>query len=383
MSNSVTVPTNICTVTFDDTDSSPTLAIEGDTSWIKGRRCLLQFDDEYVAHITYLSDDTSFETASGQAITKGVLRGSYSYSANSTDVCWMTELPEYWYHMDESADGIHVLNISPSEIDGWKHSLRVYVSVTEMAIRKTFGVYGSAYGGQSTGNETIESLDSFLYTCDGSTKLFELISYDTHCKIAHLFYAKYGNRNPQTMDLFGYGESSYTRTCGTTASLGNSDGHTDTQVSFLGIEDFYGGKYEFMSGINDNVGTYYIYQGLQPDQIPTVDYRTVDCGFTSNKYGYITNLKWGEYADMIPTGFNSGSSTTHYCDYGDVANSGWRVAVRSGRSASDNGGVAFFDAYYSSSSSDANFGSRIEYRGDVVVEDYLISSALIVGSDEK
>lgn len=84
---------------------------------------------------------------------------------------------------------------------------------------------------------------------------------------------------------------------------------------------------------------------------------------------------------MIPTGFNSGSSTTHYCDYGYVAYSGWRVAMRSRYSAAASGGVAYFHAYYSSDSY-ATVGSRIEYRGDVVVEDYLISDAQIIGSDE-
>ena len=46
------------------------------------------------------------------------------------------------------------------------------------------------------------------------------------------------------MDKFGYGEASNTRTIGTTSSLGNNDGKTSTQISFLGIEDFYGEKGE-------------------------------------------------------------------------------------------------------------------------------------------
>ncbi len=46
------------------------------------------------------------------------------------------------------------------------------------------------------------------------------------------------------MEQFGTGENLYTRTIGTTSSLGNNDGKTSTQISFLGIEDFYGGKNE-------------------------------------------------------------------------------------------------------------------------------------------
>lgn len=51
---------------------------------------------------------------------------------------------------------------------------------------------------------------------------FDIIDYETHCKIAHLFYAKYANRNPQEMSQFGYGDGSYSRTIGTTSSLGNN-----------------------------------------------------------------------------------------------------------------------------------------------------------------
>lgn len=133
----------------------------------------------------------------------------------------------------------------------------------------------SKKGGQSTGRLTSVVFHNYA-TALGSG--FDIIDYETHCKIAHLFYAKYANRNPQAMDQFGTGEDSYTRIIGTTSSLGNNDGKTSTQISFLGIEDFYGGKYEWMGGIHSNGPIYYIYDGFEPDAVPTASYRTVDVG---------------------------------------------------------------------------------------------------------
>ena len=165
------------------------------------------------------------------------------------------------------------------------------------------------------------------------------------------------------MSQFGYGENSYTRTIGTTSSLGNNDGKTSTQISFLGIEDFYGGKYEWMSGIHSNGSIHYIYDGFEPDAVPTASYRTVDVG-GSARSGYISKVYWGEHGDMIPTKV-SASYTTHYCDWGHVASSGWSVAIRSDDSAGDYCGVACFYAYYGSGSSYDDFGSRIQYRGKI------------------
>ena len=165
------------------------------------------------------------------------------------------------------------------------------------------------------------------------------------------------------MSQFGYGENSYTRTIGTTSSLGNNDGKTSTQISFLGIEDLYGGKYEWMSGIHSNGSIYYIYDGFEPDAVPTASYRTVVVG-GSDRSGYISKVYWGEHGDMIPTEV-SASSTTHYCDWGDVAYSGWLVTMCSGSSANGYGGVAYFKANYGSGYSNAGVGSRIQYRGKI------------------
>lgn len=207
---------------------------------------------------------------------------------------------------------------------------------------------------------------------------FDIIDYETHCKIAHLFYAKYGNRNPQGMSQFGSGENLYNRIIGTTSSLGNNDGKTSTQITFLGIEDFYGGKYEWMSGLHSNDSIYYIYDGFEPNNIPTVNYRTIDIG-GSYIDGFISKVYWGEHGDMIPIEISK-SSAIHYCDWGDTTRSSWQVARRSYQSNFDDGGVACFVA--SDKSSDANryIDTRIQYRGSIqVIEDPAEFKALPVG----
>lgn len=339
---------------FKDSDGANTLEQNGgtDTSWIKGKRCLVKKTSSGVA-ICYLDENNS------ELFHDGTTAASLDRSMGQ----WMTDVPEYYFNVDESTSGVHALQVSQFQQDGWKQSRRVLVGVTEAV--SDGGKLWSMKGGNSTRSLTSKSFHNLAIALGSG---FDIIDYETHCKIAHLFYAKYANRNPQEMSQFGYGESSYIRTIGTTSSLGNNDGKTSTQISFLGIEDFYGGKYEWMSGIHSNGSIYYIYDGFEPDAVPTASYRTVDVG-GSARSGYISKVYWGEHGDMIPTEV-SASSTTHYCDWGRVAASGWRVAWRSYYSADAYGGVACFYAGYDSGRSDAAIGSRIQYRGSIqVIED--------------
>lgn len=349
---------------FKDSDGANALEQNGgtDTSWIKGKRCLVKKTSSGVA-ICYLDENNSELFHDGT--TAASLDGSMGQ--------WMTDVPEYYFNVDESTSGVHALQVSQFQQDGWKQSRRVLVGVTE-AVNVSNKLW-SKKGGQSTGSLTSVVFHNYA-TALGSG--FDIIDYETHCKIAHLFYAKYANRNPQEMSQFGYGENSYARTIGTTSSLGNNDGKTSTQISFLGIEDFYGSKYEWMSGIHSNGSIYYIYDGFEPDAVPTASYRTVDAG-GSARSGYISKVYWGEHGDMIPTEV-SASSTTHYCDWGNGAYSGWYVAVRSGSSTYDYGGVACFYDHNDSGGSNANFGSRIQYRGSIqVIEDPAEFKSLPVG----
>ena len=351
---------------FVDSDPNPALTQDGSTdkSWIVGRRCLAKKTDNGVA-ICYLDENNSELFHDG--VTPAVLDGTMGQ--------WMTDLPEDYFHVDESVEGTHKFQVLPTERTGWKKSRRVLLGVTKGVIRD--GKLWSVSGEAPTTNETIITFHNNAIACgDG----FDIIDYETHCKLAHLFYAKYADRNPQAMEQFGTGSNTTGRTSGTTASLGNNDGKSDTQVAFLGVEDPYGNVYEWMSGIHHNGQTYYIYDGFEPDQVPTAPYREYTTQLTT-QYGYISKVEWGEYGDMIPTEL-SGSSTTHYCDYGgyDVCSSGWCVFDRSCNYSSNDGGFTCFYGASSSSFANSGIGSRLQYRGTIeVIDDPATFIAMPVG----
>lgn len=236
----------------------------------------------------------------------------------------MTDIPSYRYSYtgfkhDNNYDIINYITLTHNDVDDnitkWGNKglfRRCLVGVTEAV------VVNSKLWSRKTGDEySTGNLESRLFH-DYATALgagFDIIDYETHCKIAHLFYAKYADRNPQGMDRFGTGEDSFDRIIGTTSSLGNNDGKTSTQISFLGIEDFYGGK----------------------------------------------------HGDMIPKAIDIFSSNFHYCDFGyiDGSSGRWQGVTRSGYGASLYNGVAFF----SDGGSWAYKGTRIQYRGTMQVID--------------
>lgn len=355
---------------FVDSDPNPALTQDGSTdkSWIVGRRCLAKKTDNGVA-VCYLDENNSELFHDG--VTPAVLDGTMGQ--------WMTDLPEYYFHVDESVAGTHKFQVLPTEQADWKKSRRVLLGVTKGVIRdgKLWSVSGEA---PDTGSN-IEQFHDYAVVCgDG----FDIIDYETHCKLAHLFYTKYANRNPQVMSQFGTGSDTdlIGRTSGTTASLGNNDGKSDTQVSFLGVEDPYGNVSEWMGGIHHDDQNYYIYDGFEPGQIPTVPYRKYITPLSYSS-GYISKVEWGEYGDMIPTEL-SGSSSTHYCDNGIVVSNKWfstdTSVKRSGYSSNNDGGFSYFDGGDSHSTGSVNVGSRLQYRGNIeVIDDPATFIAMPVG----
>ena len=142
-----------------------------------------------------------------------------------------------------------------------------------------------------------------------------------------------------------FGRTPYNGIIGTTSTLGNNDGHTSTQTAIFGIEDWYGGKGEFIGGIhsyrnNEDVVSFYIYDGFETNEVPTVPYRTITYrNFSKN--GYISRMEWGSHADLIPIE-TSGSSRYFYPDYGEVGNYGLNIAHRSCDGDNTDGGLFHF-----------------------------------------
>lgn len=350
---------------FVDSDPNPALTQDGSTdkSWIVGRRCLAKKTDNGVA-VCYLDENNSELFHDG--VTPAVLDGTMGQ--------WMTDLPEYYFHVDESVEGTHKFQVLPTEQADWKKSRRVLLGVTKGVIRD--GKLWSVSRKKPTVSQTPIVFHNDAVACGNG---FDIIDYETHCKLAHLFYTKYADRNPQAMEQFGTGPDAVGGISGTTVLLGNNDGKSDTQVVFLGVEDPYRNVFEWMGGIHRNGQTYYIYDGFEPDQVPTVPYREYTALLT-NQYGSISKVEWGEHGDMIPTEL-SGSSTTHYCDIGAyIGSSNWSVIYRSCSYSYVDGGFAGFLAGDSSSTVDPEIGSRLQYRGNIeVIDDPATFIAMPVG----
>lgn len=337
--------------------------IQNDISWIKGKRCLVKKTDNGVA-ICYLDENNSELFHDGTTVAK--LDGSMGQ--------WMTDLPEFNIECVEGEDDWVKLYISKDKEIGHK-SRRVLVGVTK-AINRSGKLWSAKHSpgvpdDSIRGTTSLSSITFHNYANALGTG-FDIIDYETHCKLAYMFMAKYGSRNPQGMKQFGSGGSVINSILGTTSTLGNADGKTNTQVNIFGVEDPYLSIYEWMGGIHwdGNNGIYYIYDGFEPDKVPTVPYRTlIDTPYYSS--AYIDRMYFGDHADLIPIRLceSTGTAKTFYCDYGYIGYSEWKVVNRSSKSSLPNGGFFCFDAHQLSSAAHEYYGSRLQYRGKITVID--------------
>jgi len=69
---------------------------------------------------------------------------------------------------------------------------------------------------------------------------------------------------------------------------------------------------------------------------------------------------------VIPVGSVSGSSSTNYCDIYYISTASSRVVYRGDSFAYPFGGVSMSYAYYDSSYTYTNIGSRLAFRGRLV-----------------
>ena len=232
-----------------------------------------------------------------------------------------------------------------------------------------------------------------------------------HWRIANLSYAKYGRKNMQ--EQCGAGSHSNTRTTGGTASRGMQDtvGYEEakginpnvtnslvdnlvhqyawyverdeygaakvTQVNnicCLGYEDIYGHKYDMMDRVDipntsGNVGKWRIWM---PDgTIMMVKGAT-------NGDSWITAVAHGKWMAVVPVGAVSGSSSTYYSDKYWFSSASGRVVYRGYSYADAGGGVSSANAINDASNAYANVGSRLAFRGKIVMAQSVAAYKAIV-----
>lgn len=362
-------------VQFDETTSTTTLERGGNLDIItnltsKFKRCLALPQNDGSAAIAYLNSTDSNKWEDGSTVNR---TGAYHY------VYYMVHFPKYYYRTELVSIGKFKLYISDRKLtDSYKEERECLIGVFEAY--NTDGKLTSRPNTTSTGNQTIETFFNQAQT-NGSN--WGLIDYRAHKTIANLFCAKYGNTNISTDNSSipcSGGTHSWDGSTGATVSLGNRDGKSSKSSNFLGLEDCYYGKYEFVQGINIINRQWIVYDGglkvnTDLSGLTSAGYTNVrqivassSSSIAASSSGWITGIAHGEYADIMPTYVSGGSDTTYYAAY-YYQNMGNRVLLRSSYSNNESGcGVFFSDTESVSSFSHSTAGSRLGFYGNIVVK---------------
>lgn len=357
-------------VEFDDTTPTTVLNRGGNLDVItsltsKFKRCLALPQNDGTAAIAYLNANNSNKWEDGTEI---------AYSGDFHYVYFMVHFPKYYYRCEQTSTDKWKLYISEKQInDNYKEEKECLIGVFEAY--NTDGKLTSRINTLSTASQTITS---FFNQARANGSNWGLIDYRAHKTIANMFCAKYGNTNISTKNSSipcsggtkAY-DSGYT---GSTMSLGNNDGLSNTSSNFLGLEDCYYGKWEFVQGINIISRNWIVYDGgLNVDkginELISAGYTNIrNAGTGASANNYITKISHGEYADVVPVAVSGGSDTTYYADY-YWQNTGNRIFLRSGSSGDGSYcGVFVALADSDSSGSHTNFGSRLGFYGDIVIK---------------
>lgn len=368
----------------DENNSSTTCATGGNRNVIeslrsKFKRCIAKPYGDDAALISYCNEENSANWPDGSGIDIVFARKENR----------MVHFPKYYHKTVERSPGIWRTYISEQQIDS------DYIEEPEMllgtfeAYTNTDGTLLSAWGVTSTASQTMAT---FVSQAKSNGPLWGIEDYRSHATIARMFCAYYKTTNISTSNSaipcsggtkrYNYGIT------GATITLGNRDGKKATtsdtsyySTNFLGLEDCYYSKWEFVQGINILKGKYVVYDG---GSFPDKDVAELEAAGATNirVVGYEPNpaateayngwtkaVAQGKYGDVVPTA-HGGSETTYYSDYSWFNPTGNRIFLRSGRS--DNGsqcGVFVAHAHNASSHSSATLGARLAFYGKIVVVD--------------
>ena len=369
----------------DENNSSTTCATGGNRNVIdslksKFKRCVAKPYEDDAALISYLSETNSYKWSDDTIAEWGINDKSNL----------MVHFPKYYHKTIERSPGIWRTYISEQQIDS------DYIEEPEMllgafeAIKFSDKDYiSSVYNQVSTASQTIAT---FVTQAKVNGSMWGIGDYRSHATIARMFCAYYKTTNISTSNSSipcsgGTKRYNYGKTGGT-MTLGNRDGKAavveDTgyySTNFLGLEDCYYSKWEFVQGINILKGKYVVYDGGSfPDKdvaeleaagatnIRVVGYEPNPAA-TAGYNGWTKAVAQGKYGDVVPTA-HGGSETTYYSDYSWFNPTGNRTFLRSGDSGNGSRcGVFVAHAGHASSDSWSSIGARLAFYGKIVVVD--------------
>lgn len=345
----------------------------------KFKRCIAKPYGDDAALISYCNEENSANWPDGSAIDIDLSRKENR----------MVYFPKYYHKTVERSPGIWRTYISEQQIDGdYIEEPEMLLSTFE-AYTNTDGTLMSVWGVASTASQTMAT---FVSQAKSNGPLWSIGDYRSHATIARMFCAYYKTTNISTSNSaipcsggtkrYNYGIT------GATITLGNRDGKKATtndtsyySTNFLGLEDCYYSKWEFVQGINILKGKYVVYDGGSfPDKdvaeleaagatnIRVVGYEPNPAA-TDGYNGWTKAVAQGKYGDVVPTA-HGGSETTYYSDYSWFNPTGNRIFLRSGCSGyGSRCGVFVASANGASSNSWAGIGARLAFYGKIVVVD--------------
>ena len=368
----------------NETASSTTCLTGGNRNVIeslrsKFKRCIAKPYGDDAALISYCNEENSANWPDGSAIDIDLSRKENR----------MVYFPKYYHKTVERSPGIWRTYISEQQIDSdYIEEPEMLLSTFE-AYTNTDGTLMSVWGVTSTASQTMAT---FISQAKSNGPLWSIGDYRSHATIARMFCAYYKTTNISTSNSaipcsggtkrYNYGVT------GATITLGNRDGKKATtndtsyySTNFLGLEDCYYSKWEFVQGINILKGKYVVYDGGSfPDKdvaeleaagatnIRVIGYEPNPAA-TDGYNGWTKAVAQGKYGDVVPTA-HGGSETTYYSDYSWFNPTGNRIFLRSGSSVNGSRcGVFLAAASDASSASWTNLGARLAFYGKIVVVD--------------
>lgn len=347
----------------------------------KFKRCIAKPYGDDAALISYLNETDSNKWPDGTGATYETVRKE----------SLMVHFPKYYHKTIERSPGIWRTYISEQQIDN------DYIEEPELLLGTFEGIISDENGGAltSTGSSistASKTMAQFVAAAKVNGSMYGIGDYRSHATIARMFCAYYKTTNISTSNSAipcsgGTKRYNYGWTGGTKA-LGNRDGKAAVNndagyysTNFLGLEDCYYSKWEFVQGINILKGKYVVYDG---GSFPDKDVTELEAAGATNirVVGYEPNpaateayngwtkaIAQGKYGDVVPTA-HGGSETTYYSDYSWFNPTANRIFLRSGASVSGSRcGVFVAHANVASSDSWADIGARLAFYGKIVVVD--------------
>ena len=280
----------------------------------------------------------------------------------------MIEIPKVYYRLHKDAN-YQYIQISDTPQDGFCCLAHTYKGVEKDKVY--IGAYQSYYDGTSSRSVSgvsatgSVSLNTWRTYAQSKGEGYETFYWNLLVLLQCLYAIQFKNLDSQA--ALGYGWANNSSAYSTGGGLNQKGLYYGTsahgQMKFMGIEDFYGSRNQWIDGAYINGTSLTVADATSPDMAFSgtgVGYITAATGLTTGS-GYFTKIVGDNNSGFCPQNF-SGSATTYYSDYGYVYSS--CVPTFGGnRTGAANGGAFYLYFYYNATYAYANRCSRLAFCG--------------------